>query len=110
MRLVASHDACRIIRRPIEQLRAQDRRSVLLAEEFEAVRERIEPWARPGPQLLEMERAETEVVGDRVRNQARIASIEQTIDETRLVIDALANVRLAEVVAELREVEMRLSD
>lgn len=37
-------------------------------------------------------------------------SIEQTIDETRLVIDELGNVRLAEVVAELREVEARLSD
>ena len=57
-----------------------------------------------------MERAETESVGDCGRNRARIASIEQTIDETRLVIDELGNVRLAEVVAELREVEMRLSD
>ena len=110
-----------IHRRRIEQLReesaglegelaAQDRRRALLAEELEAVRELVERGLEPRPRLLEMERAETEIVGDRVRNQARIASIEQTIDETRLVIDELGNVRLAEVVAELREVETRLSD
>ena len=110
-----------IHRRRIEQLReesaglegelaAQDRRRALLAEELEGVRELVERGLEPRPRLLAMERAETEIVGDRVRNQARIASIEQTIDETRLVIDELGNVRLAEVVAELREVETRLSD
>ena len=110
-----------IRRRRIEQLReesaglegeleAQDRRRALLAEELEGVRELVERGLEPRPRLLEMERAETEIVGARVRNQARIASIEQTIDETRLVIDELGNVRLAEVVAELREVETRLSD
>ena len=107
--------------RRIEQLReesagleaelvAQDRRRDLLAEELDGVRELVERGLEPRPRLLEMERAETEIVGDRVRNQARIASIERTIDETRLVIDELGNVRLAEVVAELREVETRLSD
>ncbi len=110
-----------IHRRRIEQLReesaglegelaAQDRRRALLAEELEGVRELVERGLEPRPRLLEMERADTEIVGDRVRNQARIASIEQTVDETRLVIDELGNVRLAEVVAELREVETRLSD
>ena len=110
-----------IHRRRIEQLReeaagltgelaAQDRRLALLAEELEGVRELVERGLEPRPRLLEMERAETEIVGARVRNQARIAGIEQTIDETRLVIDELGNVRLAEVVAELREVETRLSD
>ena len=92
------------------ELAAQDRRRALLHEELEAVRELVERGLEPRPRLLAMERAETEIVGDRVRNQARIASIEQTIDETRLVIDELGNVRLAEVVAELREVETRLSD
>ncbi len=92
------------------ELQAQDRRRALLAEELEAVRELVERGLEPKPRLLAMERAETEIVGDRVRNQARIASIEQTIDETRLVMDELGNVRLAEVVAELREVETRLSD
>ena len=110
-----------IHRRRIEQLReesaglagelaAQDRRRALLAEELEGVRELVERGLEPKPRLLEMERAEAEIVGARVRNQARIAGIAQTIDETRLVIDELGNVRLAEVVAELREVETRLSD
>ncbi len=110
-----------IHRRRIEQLReesagleaelvAQDRRRDLLAEELDGVRELVERGLEPRPRLLEMERAEQEIVGARVRNQARIASIEQTIDEMRLVIDELGNVRLAEVVAELREVETRLSD
>ncbi len=92
------------------ELAAQDRRRALLAEELEGVRELVERGLEPKPRLLEMERADTEIVGDRVRNQARIASIAQTIDETRLIIDELGNVRLAEVVAELREVETRLSD
>ena len=75
------------------------------------MRELVERGLEPRPRLLEMERAETEIVGARVRNQARIASIAQTIDETRLVHRrAGQNVRLAEVVAELREVETRLSD
>ena len=92
------------------ELEAQDRRRDLLAEELKGVRELVERGLEPKPRLLEMERAATEIVGDRVRNQARIASIEQIIDETRLVIDELGNVRLAEVVAELGEVETRLSD
>lgn len=92
------------------ELAAQDRRRALLAEELEAVRELVERGLEPRPRLLAMERAETEIVGDRVRNQARIAGIAQTIDETRLVIDELGNLRLAEVVAELREVETLLSD
>ena len=86
------------------ELEAQDRRLALPAEELEGVRELVERGLEPRPRLLEMERAETELVGDRVRNQARVASSEQTIDETHLVIDELGNVRLAEVVAELREV------
>ena len=110
-----------IYQRRIEQLReesaglegeaeAQDCRGALLAEELEGVRELVERGLEPKPRLLQMERAATQIVGDRVRNQARIASIEQTIDETRLVIEELGNVQLAEVVAELREVETRLSD
>ena len=110
-----------IYQRRIEQLReeaaglegeleTQDRRRALLAEELEGVRELVARGLEPKPRLLEMERAETQIVGDSVRNQARIASIGRTIDETRLVIDELGNVQLAEVVAELREVETRLSD
>ena len=92
------------------ELETQDRRRALLAEELEGVRELVARGLEPKPRLLEMERAETQIVGDSVRNQARIASIGQTIGETRLVIDELGNVQLAEVVAELREVETRLSD
>ena len=120
-RSVALANQRAIYQRRIEQLReesaglegeleAQDHRGALLAEELEGVRELVARGLEPKPRLLQMERAETQIVGDRVRNQARIASIGQTIDETRLVIDQLGNVRLAEVVAELREVETRLSD
>ena len=107
-RAVALANQRAIYQRRIEQLReesaglegeleAQDHRQALLAEELEGVRELVARGLEPKPRLLQMERAETQIVGDRVRNQARIGSIGQTIDETRLVIDQLGNVRLAEV-------------
>lgn len=110
-----------ILERRIEQLReesaglagetaAQDRRLELLAEELAGVRELVARGLEPRPRLLEMERAETEIVGARVRNRAEAARIEQTIGETELRIIELGNARQAEVAAELREVETRLSD
>lgn len=110
-----------ILERRIEQLReesaglagetaAQDRRLELLEEEIAGVRELVARGLEPRPRLLEMERAETEIVGARVRNRAQAARIEQTIGETELQIIELGNARQAEVAAELREVETRLSD
>lgn len=110
-----------ILERRIEQLReesaglagemaAQDRRLALLAEELEGVRELVARGLEPRPRLLQMERAESEIAGSRVRNRAQIARIEQTIGETELQIIELGNARHAEAAAELREVETRLSD
>ena len=110
-----------ILERRIEQLReesaglagemaAQDRRLALLAEEIDGVRELVARGLEPKPRLLEMERTEAEIAGARVRNRSQIARVEQTIGETELQIAELGNGRLAEVAAELREVETSRSD
>lgn len=93
-----------------EEIEAQDRQIELLDEEMDGLRGLIERGLEGKPRLLALARRKAEVAGGRARNRALIARVEQRVGETRLTIVELANQRLTEVVAELREVETRMSD
>ena len=93
-----------------EEIAAQDRQIGLLEEEIGGLRRLVEKGFEGKPRLLALERRQAEVEGERARNRARIARVEQRVGETRLTIAELGNARRNEVVAELREVETRMSD
>ena len=93
-----------------EEVEAQDRQIDLLAEESTALRVLVEKNMEGKTRLLALERRAAELAGRRARNRALIARVEQRIGETRLTIAELGNQRLNEVVAELHEVEERMSE
>ena len=110
-----------IYRRQIEQLRAeangleeevetQDRQLALLQEEIAALRALVAKGVEGKPRLLALQRAKAEVAGARARNRSQVARVGQRVEETLLTIAELGNERLNDVVAELREVETRMSD
>ena len=93
-----------------EEIESHDRQIELLEEEMGGLRGLIERGFEGKPRLLALERKKAEVAGYRAQNRARIARVDQQVGETRLTMVELANGRLTEVVAELREVEARMSD
>jgi len=93
-----------------EEIKAQGRQIALLEEEIGGIRALVEKGFAGKQRLLSLGRRKAEVEGRRAQNRARIARVEQRVGETRLTIAELGNVRLNEVVAELREVEARMSD
>ncbi len=110
-----------IHRRQIEQLRAeaaglveeietQDRQLALLEEEISALRGLVAKGVEGKPRLLALQRTKAEVAGARARNRSQVARVGQRVEETHLTIEELGNERLSGVVAELREVETRMSD
>ena len=93
-----------------EEIEAQDQQIALLADEAESIRVLVEKGFEGKSRMLSLERRKAEVAGERARNRALLARVDQRIGETRLTIAELGNTRLNEVVAELREVEARMSD
>ena len=92
------------------EIEAQDRHVGLLEEEIDGIGGLVERGLEGKQRLLALKRRKAEVEGGRAQNRARIARVEQRVGETRLTIVELGNARLGEVVAEMREVEARLSD
>ena len=93
-----------------EEMKSQDRHIALLEEEVDSIRTLVKKKMEGKSRMLALQRRKEEIAGRRAQNRARIARVEQRIGETRLVIAALGNERHNEVVAELRDVEVRLSD
>ena len=93
-----------------EEIEAQDRYIGLLEEEIGGISGLVKKGLEGKQRLLTLERRKAEIEGRRAQNRALIARVEQRVGETRLTIVELGNTRLSEVVAELREVEARLSD
>ena len=93
-----------------EEIEAQDRQIELLNEEIGGIRTLVEKNLEGKQRLLALERRKAEIAGERANNKARIARVGQRIGETRLLIVEIGNARMNEVVAELREVETRMSE
>ncbi len=93
-----------------DHIESQDRQLALLAEEEEAARTLFEEGYERKPRLLAVQRRLAEVAGERARNAAEIARIDERIGETRLMMAQSGTERHTEVTTQLREVETRLSD
>ena len=92
-----------------EEGEAQDRQLTLITEESAGVRALVEEGHERRTRLRSLESDIAALTGRRARNRALIARVEQRIVEARLIIAELGNAHLAEVVAELREVEARMA-
>ena len=93
-----------------EEIAAQDQQIDLLEEELDGLGALIAKGFERKSRYLALKRRKAEVAGERARNRARIARVEQSVGETRLRITELGNALLNEVVEDLRESEVRMSD
>ena len=93
-----------------EEIAAQDQHIDLLEEELRDLAGLIEKGYERKSRYLALKRRKAEIAGERARNRARIARVEQSVGETRLRITELGNAHLNEVVEDLRESEVRMSD
>ena len=93
-----------------EEVEAQNREIALLDEESTAIRALVKKGLEGKQRLLALERRKAQIEGGRALNKARSARVGQRIGETRLLIAETENLRTSQVVAELREVEARMTD
>lgn len=93
-----------------EEVEAQNREIALLDEESTAIRALVRKGLEGKQRLLALERRKAQVEGGRALNKARSARVGQRIGETRLLIVEIEDLRTSQVVAELREVEARMTD
>jgi membrane fusion protein, type I secretion system len=97
------------------QIMADERQIELIAGEIEGLEQLYRKGLTPKTRLLELQREQSDIEGDRAERRARIARAHQAIGETELQIIAQgtalvdeANEELSRVQAELAEVEQRL--
>jgi len=98
------------------QIAAEGRQIELIAEEIAGLDHLYRKGLAPKTRLLELQRAQSDIEGDRAERRARIARARQAIGETELQIIAQgtalleeANEELSRVQAELAEVGQRLA-
>jgi HlyD family secretion protein/epimerase transport system membrane fusion protein len=98
------------------QIAADDRQITLIAEEIEGLDLLYRKGLAPKTRLLALQRAQSDIEGDRAERRARIARTGQAIGETELQIIAQgtaqrddANEELSRTQAELAEIEQRLT-
>jgi HlyD family secretion protein len=98
------------------QIVADGRQIALIAEEIEGLDHLYRKGLTPKTRLLALQRAQSDIEGDRAERRARIARAHQAIGETELQVSAQgtalldqANEELSRVQAELAEVEQRLA-
>jgi HlyD family secretion protein/epimerase transport system membrane fusion protein len=89
---------------------AIDRQIVLIAEEMKDTAGLVERGLAPKPKLLALQRAASQLDGQRGQAAAQIARSRQNIGELTLQIEQLSAERLNEVVDGLREVEVQIAD
>ena len=98
------------------QIEADGRQIALIVEEIEGLDYLFRKGLASKTRLLALQRAQSDIEGDRAERRARIARAHQAIGETELQIIAqgtatldAANEELSRVQAELAEVEQRLA-
>jgi HlyD family secretion protein/epimerase transport system membrane fusion protein len=98
------------------QIAADDQQVALIAEEIEGLDLLYRKGLAPKTRLLALQRAKSDIEGDRAERGARIARTRQAIGETELQINAQstaqrdeANEELSRVQTELAEIEQRLT-
>jgi HlyD family secretion protein/epimerase transport system membrane fusion protein len=89
---------------------AIERQIVLIGEEMQDISGLVEKGLSPKPRLLALQRAASQLDGQRGQAAAQIARARQNIGELTLQIEQLSAERLNEVVDGLREVEVQIAD
>ena len=92
------------------QLGARRRQLQSVADELTGLRELFRQGYVPRQRMLELERSAAGLEGDVVDSEAGIIKLRQSIEESNLYISQLQAERMAQVAAELREVQVRLLD
>lgn len=92
------------------QVRSADRQISLIGEEVDAVRDMVVKGLERKPRLLNLQREQARLQGQRDENLGRIAEAEQKIGETQLQILNISIEHQDKVVNELREIQSQLDD
>lgn len=93
-----------------EQITSSDRQLELLADEIKDVRFLLESGNAAKTRLLALQRRQAEIQGEKGERQAMIARAEQRINEAKIEMFNLKTRFLNEVVGELRDTQVTLSD
>lgn len=93
-----------------QQITSANRQLELLEEEISAVRTLVSKGNAVKPRLLALERQAAELQGQRGQAQAMVSRANQTINEAKMTILNQRTEFLNAVLAELKEVQLRLSD
>ena len=98
----------------IHGLEAQEKSAstqlALINEEVEVVQKLVDEGRAVRPRLLELQRNAANLEGSRGEYQALIARAGQSIAENRLSIINLRNERMSDIVDELKQVQVNISD
>jgi HlyD family secretion protein len=102
------------LKEEINGLRAQSASATsqigLLNQEISAIAQLVASRDAPRSRLLALQRQLASLSGERGEYQSRIARAQQSIGETEIEINNVANTFLNEVVEELKETQVALSD
>lgn len=92
------------------QQKAKEHQSTLIREEYKSVKELYDKGYERKPRLLALERAQAALEGDRGELIAQISRARQAIGEAELRIIDRENNFQQEVVAELRDVQVKIAE
>jgi HlyD family type I secretion membrane fusion protein len=93
-----------------QQISSANRQLSLLEEEISVVRSLLEKGNAVKPRLLALERQAADLQGQRGQAQAMVSRANQTINEAKITILNQRTEFLNNVLAELKETQLRLSD
>jgi HlyD family secretion protein len=92
------------------QIAAQDQQTKLLAEELSGLNYLLAKGLVPKPQVLEKQRMQADIAGQRAQNVAAIARAEQTIGENKMQIGELRTALSNEAAAKFGEAQKDMFD
>ncbi|HKT18030.1 MAG TPA: HlyD family type I secretion periplasmic adaptor subunit [Stellaceae bacterium] len=92
------------------QIAAEDRQTKLLAEELNGLNYLLAKGLIPKPQVLEKQRMQADIVGQRAENVAEIARARQTIGEDRMHIGELRTALSNEAAAKFGDAQKDMFD
>ncbi len=93
-----------------EQIKSADDQIALLNEEIDVVKILLEKGNAVKPRLLSLERNAAQIKGSRGEQQAMIARAEQSINEAKIQMYNVKTEMLNQVVQELKNTQVELSD
>ncbi len=94
----------------MQEVKAEERQSELIAEETAAVKSLYEQHLETKPRLLALLRQQADLQGSRGAHLAQMAQLKEATGELRLRILDIQNQRLNSVVGDLRDAQVQIAD